>query len=156
MAGVEFGMVLGAPTGVRDLAVEAERLGLDYVGCGEHVMFHNPTPNSLIALGVAAGATTRIKLITSVVLLPLYPPALLAKMAAVLDVASDGRLSLGVGGGGEFPKEFEACGVPVRERGARSAEALQIIKKLWTEQNVSFSGRFTSFSGVTLEPAPVP
>jgi probable F420-dependent oxidoreductase len=111
--------------------------------------------NSLIALSVAAGATEKIKLMSSIVLLPLYNPVMLAKQTAVLDVTSDGRYHMGVGIGGEFPKEFEACGVPVKQRGSRSNEALELIRKLWTEKNVTFEGRYTRFSGVTLEPAPV-
>jgi alkanesulfonate monooxygenase SsuD/methylene tetrahydromethanopterin reductase-like flavin-dependent oxidoreductase (luciferase family) len=76
-------------------------------------------------------------------------------MTAVLDVASDGRYHMGIGVGGEFPKEFEACGVPVKQRGSRSNEALEVITKLWTGKNVAFDGRYTKFSGVTLDPSPV-
>jgi len=72
----------------------------------------------------------------------------------VLDVASGGRYHMGVGIGGEFPKEFEAIGVPVKQRGSRSNEALEVVRKLWTEKDVTFEGRYTRFSGVTLEPAP--
>jgi probable F420-dependent oxidoreductase len=123
---------------------------------GEHMMFHGPVSNSLISLSVAAGATTKIKLMSTVVLLPLYNnPVAVAKMASVLDVASDGRYHFGVGIGGEFPKEFEACGVPVKQRGSRTNEALEVIKKLWTEKDVSFDGRYTKFTGVTLAPSPV-
>ncbi len=155
MVRIEFGAVLSSSTGIPEFAREAEELGFDYLACGEHVMFHRPIPNSLIALSVAAGATEKIKLLSSVMLLPLYQPTLVAKMSSSLDVASGGRFNLGVGTGGEFPKEFEACGVPVKERGARANEALQVIKRLWTEKDVSFNGRFTKFSGVTLEPSPV-
>jgi probable F420-dependent oxidoreductase len=155
MARLEFGVSMTSATNIPESAREAEELGFDYFACGEHVMFHNPVPNTLIALAVAAGATKKIKLMSSVVLVPLYQPTLLAKMTSVLDVASGGRFNLGIGVGGEFPKEFEACGVPVKERGPRTNEALAVIKKLWTEKNVSFDGRFTKFSGVTLEPAPV-
>jgi alkanesulfonate monooxygenase SsuD/methylene tetrahydromethanopterin reductase-like flavin-dependent oxidoreductase (luciferase family) len=62
---------------------------------------------------------------------------------------------MGIGIGGEFPKEFEACGVPVKQRGSRSNEALEVIKKLWTEKNVSFDGRYSKFSGITIGPHPV-
>jgi len=155
VASIEFGVALPSVRGVGEFARLAERLGYDYLTCGEHVMFHGPVSNSLIALSVAAGATEKIKLMSSIVLLPLYNPVMLAKQTAVLDVASDGRYHMGVGIGGEFPKEFEACGVPVKQRGSRSNEALELIRKLWTEKNVSFEGRYTRFSGVTLEPAPV-
>ena len=84
----------------------------------------------------------------------MYPPALLAKQAAALDVASGGRFTLGVGVGGEFEPEFNAIGVPVSERGARTNEALEVIKRLWTESEVSYDGRFTKLDGVTLAPKP--
>ncbi len=154
MPSIEFGVSLTSTRGIAESARTAERLGYDYLTCGEHVMFHGPVSNSLIALSVAAGATQKIKLMSSIVLLPLYNPVMLAKQAAVLDVASDGRYHMGVGIGGEFPKEFEACGVPVKQRGSRSNEALEVIRRLWTENNVSFQGRYTRFSGVTLEPPP--
>jgi probable F420-dependent oxidoreductase len=156
MASVEFGSTLTSSKGIPAMAQRAESLGFDYVVTGEHMMFHGPVSNSLISLAVAAGATTKIKLMSTVVLLPLYNnPVAVAKMASVLDVASEGRYHFGVGIGGEFPKEFEACGVPVNQRGSRTNEALEVIKKLWTEKDVSFEGRYTKFTGVTLAPAPV-
>ncbi|MEJ2088408.1 MAG: LLM class flavin-dependent oxidoreductase [Gammaproteobacteria bacterium] len=92
---------------------------------------------------------------SSITLVPLYPPALLAKQIATLDFLSNGRFDLGVGVGGEFAKEFEACGVPVNERGARTNEALEVMRRLWTEDNVDYRGRFTRLPGVTLDPKPV-
>ncbi len=154
MASVDFGAALSSMKDVPEAARKAESLGYEYLCSGEHMMFHGPVPNSLIALAVAAGATSRIKLMSTVVLLPLYTPMVLAKMTSVLDVASNGRYHMGIGVGGEFPKEFEACGVPVKQRGSRSNEALEVIKKLWTENNVSFEGRYSKFSGVTLDPQP--
>jgi probable F420-dependent oxidoreductase len=154
VASVDFGAALSSMKDVPEAARTAESLGYDYLCSGEHMMFHGAVPNSLITLAVAAGATSRIKLMSTVVLLPLYTPMVLAKMTSVLDVASDGRYHMGIGVGGEFPKEFEACGVPVKQRGSRSNEALAVIKKLWTEKNVSFEGRYSKFSGVTLDPQP--
>jgi probable F420-dependent oxidoreductase len=154
VASVDFGAALASMKDVPEAARLAESLGYDYLCSGEHMMFHGAVPNSLITLSVAAGATSRIKLMSTVVLLPLYTPMVLAKMASVLDVASNGRYHMGIGVGGEFPKEFEACGVPVKQRGSRSNEALEVIKKLWTEKNVSFEGRYSKFSGVTLDPQP--
>ncbi|MGD9603043.1 MAG: LLM class flavin-dependent oxidoreductase [Gammaproteobacteria bacterium] len=151
---IEFGMSL---TGLHDVAGNARRLeslGYDYVGCGEHVSFHGPTSNSFVSLAVAAGATTRIRLISAIVLLPLYPAALAAKLAATLDVASNGRYHMGVGVGGEMPREFEACGVPVRERGARTNEALQVIRRLLSEPSVTFEGRFNTLHDVSIQPLP--
>ena len=155
MASIEFGVALTSVNNVVDFAKSAERLGYDYLTCGEHVMFHGPVSNSLIALSMAAGATEKIKLMSSIVLLPLYNPVMLAKQTAVLDVASGGRYHLGIGIGGEFPKEFEAIGVPVKQRASRSNEALELIRRLWTEKDVTFEGRYSRFSGVTLEPPPL-
>lgn len=155
MKNIEFGIAVPTLSNLAGLAHTAEALGFDYVCSGEHVMFHVPAPNSLISLSIAAGATTKIKLLSSVVLLPLYQPVVLAKMTSVLDFASKGRFHMGVGVGGEFPKEFEACGIPVKQRGSRSNEALEIIKRLWTEENVSVDGRYTKFSSVTLKPRPI-
>ncbi|MEZ5261817.1 MAG: LLM class flavin-dependent oxidoreductase [Acidimicrobiales bacterium] len=80
---------------------------------------------------------------SGIVLVPLYPAALLAKQVAMLDVVSGGRFSLGVGVGGEFPRSSRRW-APVSERGARTDEALQVIDKLLTEKDVHFDGRFTS------------
>lgn len=149
---IEFGVSLRLLFGAKDEARRAEALGFDYLLTGEHVMFHGPTANNLVSLAAAAGATERIKLMSGIVLIPLYPPALLAKQASVLDVVSDGRFSLGVGVGGEFPKEFEAVGVPVNERGARTDEALIVLDKLLTGKDVHFDGRFTTLDGVSISP----
>jgi probable F420-dependent oxidoreductase len=155
MAKIEFGTGLRAPTDVASFSRYIEDLGFDYLTCGEHVMFHGPVANGLVSLSVAAGATKRIKLLSSITLVPLYPAALLAKMTAAIDVASGGRFELGVGVGGEFPKEFDACGVPVGERGARTDEALEILHRVWTEEKVSFDGRFTKLDEFTIQPRPI-
>jgi len=143
---------------MHDTKVEAkvaEDLGFDYLVTGEHISFHIATSNNMVALAAAAGATERIKLMSGIVLVPLYPPALLAKQVAMLDVVSGGRFSLGVGVGGEFPREFEAVGVPVEERGARTNEALEVINLLLTQNNVSFDGRFTTLNDITIAPKPM-
>ena len=104
---IEFGTALRSPYDVAAQARRIEQLGFDILGCGEHVSFHVDTANGFISLSVAAGATTSIRLMSTITLVPLYPAALLAKLGASLDVASGGRFTLGVGVGGEFPKEFE-------------------------------------------------
>ncbi len=152
---MEFGLVFGGvDPGSAERAQRAEQLGFDYVATGEHLMFHGPTPNALMALAFAAAVTQRVKLLSSIVLLPLYPPAILAKQTAALDVLSGGRFQFGVGIGGEYPTEFEACGIPVNERGARANEALEVIRALWTGDTVDFAGRFTSFQAGRLQPPP--
>jgi probable F420-dependent oxidoreductase len=149
---IEFGISLRLLFGAKEEAKRAEDLGYDYLLTGEHVMFHGPVANNLVSLAAAAGATERIRLMSGIVLVPLYPAALLAKQVSVLDVVSDGRFSLGIGVGGEFPKEFEAVGVPVKERGARTDEGLQVLDLLLTQKDVHFDGRFTKLDGVSLAP----
>jgi probable F420-dependent oxidoreductase len=152
---MEFGIALKLLHDAKAEARMAEDLGFDYLSTGEHISFHIATSNNIVALAAAAGATERIKLLSGIVLVPLYPPALLAKQVAMLDVVSGGRFSLGIGVGGEFPREFEAVGVPVTERGARTNEALEIINLLLTEKNVSFDGRFTTLNDITISPSPI-
>ena len=155
MANVQFGIGLRHLTTIAKDAKNAEALGYEFLSTGEHVFFYGPINNGLISLAAAAGATTHIKLMSAITLVPLYPAALLAKQVTALDVISNGRFNLGVGVGGEFAKEFEACGVPVNERGARTNEALEVMKLLWTQDDVTFDGRFTKLPGVTLDPKPV-
>jgi alkanesulfonate monooxygenase SsuD/methylene tetrahydromethanopterin reductase-like flavin-dependent oxidoreductase (luciferase family) len=88
-------------------------------------------------------------------LLPLRPPALAAKEIASVDHISGGRLIAGIGIGGEYPKEFGAVGVPVKQRGARTDESMRVLRTLFTEDNVIFEGRFTQLDRVTLQPKPV-
>ena len=155
---LHFGAVLGL--GIEETAAEArwlEELGYDYVGSGEHFMRGNPPGPSSAAipiLGVAAGATTNIRLLSSVVLLPFYHPTILAKLASTLDIASGGRLTLGVGVGGEYPVEYEAAGISVKQRGGRSNECLEALNLLWTEEHASYSGHYYYFEDVTIVPPP--
>ncbi len=150
--GVEFGVSMRLLKEVVAEAQLVESLGYDYLLTGEHISFHGPTPNTLISLAAAAAVTERIKLLSGIVLVPLYPPALLAKLIATLDTISHGRYCFGIGIGGENPREFEAVGVPVKERGARTNEALELISRLLTEDKVSFEGRFSSLSAITIAP----
>ena len=155
---LQFGAVLGL--GVEETAAEArllEELGYDYVASGEHFMRGNPPdPSSLAlaALGVAAGATSSIRLLSSVLLAPFYHPTVLAKLSTTLDVASGGRLTLGVGVGGEFPVEFQAAGIPLKQRGSRTDECLEALRQLWTREHVDYMGRYYRFEDVTLAPPP--
>ena len=152
---IEFGIGLPNPKSVAADAQRAETLGYDFIVTGEHVFFYGPINNGLITLAAAAGATSSIKLMSTITLVPLYPAALLAKLVTSLDVVSNGRFNLGVGVGGEFAKEFAAVGVPVKERGARTDEALAVMHKLWLEEDVHFDGKFTQLDGVTLAPKPI-
>lgn len=143
------------PAEAGTMARRAEAQGFDFFACGEHVFFHGPVPNAFVTLAAAAGATERIRLLSALTMLPMYPPALAAKMVATLDRVSGGRFDLGVGVGGEYPPEFEAVGVPVTERGKRTDEALELLEKLFAGHPVSFNGRFSTVDGQRLDPLPI-
>ena len=147
--GIEIGRV---QTEVAEQAKWAEDAGFDQVCTGEHLFFHGPTPNTFVTLAAAAGATTDIRLLSALTIVPVYPLAILAKLVASLDQVSNGRFDFGVGVGGEYPPEFVAVGVDVRERGARTDEALELLGSLLSGEKVTHSGRFTELPGVTLAP----
>jgi probable F420-dependent oxidoreductase len=139
---------------VLDAARRAEALGLDGLIAGDHVTFHGSGNDGLITLAAIATATERLELKTSVYLLPLRHPLPVALQVAQIDQLSMGRLVLGVGVGGEDRHEFLSCGVDPRTRGARTNEALQILRKLWSEDNVTFAGRHFQLDDVTVYPKP--
>ncbi|MGY1691551.1 LLM class flavin-dependent oxidoreductase [Geodermatophilus sp. SYSU D01105] len=145
----------GDQTAVAAEARAAEDAGYDGVATGEHLFFHGPVANGFVVLAAAAGATSRIRLLSSLTVLPLYPAALAAKLATTLDRVSGGRFDLGVGVGGEHPPEFEAAGTDVAQRGARADEALELLRALWAGGPVDFTGRFTRVPGLALDPGPV-
>ena len=145
----------GPPAETRELARHLEEAGYDAIWVPDHVSFHSPIYEALTHLAFIAAVTERIRIGSAVVLLPLRSPGLAAKQIATLDVLAEGRLTLGVGVGGEAPVEFDLCGVPVRERGARANEAIQVLKLLWSGKRVDFEGRFSRFKGVQIDPPPV-
>ena len=139
-------------TGVPEFAREAEDLGYQRLSLGEHLMDGNPprpTVLSIPALAAAGGATSRIRLLAGVVLIPLYEPVMLAKLASTLDIVTGGRLEFGIGIGGQRDTyaEYDAVGIPVGERGRRADEILRLIMRLWTEAHVSFEGPLLPLSG---------
>ena len=163
MSTVAFGiqgsgqLVGGAPDPgrFREVAVRAEELGYDSLWAGDHISYRNPILDIVVALSTFAAVTERITLGAGIVLLPLRHPSVVAKEFASLDYVSAGRVILGVGVGGEGAKDFEAVGVPMRERGARADEAMLALRELFRGGPASFSGRFFSFKGVEIEPRPV-
>jgi probable F420-dependent oxidoreductase len=159
--------------GVLALAGEGERLGLASAMIADHIVFPvesaSPYPYTLdrrhpsggdaletfSILGVVAGATEKLRLVTSVLVLPYRNPVLTAKIVASLDVLSGGRLTLGVGVGW-LKEEFDALGSPdFAERGAVSDEWIAIFKTLWTRSPASFQGKFYSFADIRCEPLPL-
>jgi probable F420-dependent oxidoreductase len=137
------------------IARMVEARGFDSIWCGDHLSFHNPIYESLTLLASYASITQRIKLGSAVYLLALRSPAVAAKVTSTLDVLCGGRLIFGVGVGGENPKEFELCGVPHRERGARVTEGIDVVRALWRDTPATFQGRFTRFENVSIDPKPV-
>ena len=162
MSRLTFGVSLGSfaaglPAGPTLLtwADEIERLGFDALWFRDHVLWHSAVLDPFTVLGAVAGRTSRIRLGPGVLLLPLRNPVLVAKAIASLDFLSGGRAMLGVGVGGEFPQEYEACGVPMRERGRRADEGLDAILALWTQAPAAHAGTAYRFGGVVMEPRPV-
>ena len=145
---------------VAEFARRAEALGFDRITTGEHLMDGNPprpTVLGLPAMAAAAGATRSLRIMTGIVIVPLYHPVMLAKLAATVDVVSGGRLDLGIGISGQrgTKVEFDAVGTSVRTRGRRTNEMIEVMKRLWTEEHVSHDGDFFKFEDVTLLPQPV-
>src|SRR5471030_2704164 len=165
------------PTATRDgvlsLAREGERLGLHSAMIADHIVFPVESESTypytvdgkhpsggdaletLSILGVVAGATERLRLVTSVLEVPYRNPVLTAKMVASLDVLSGGRVTLGVGVGW-LKEEFEALDSPdFAQRGAVSDEWLAILKQLWTTSPASFTGKFYEYADIRAEPFPL-
>ena len=153
MAQVEFGIRF--PTDRFDQAEVAEEAGFDSMWTGEHIFFYGPTVDAATTMAAWAAKTSRIKIGSAITLLPLRPPAISAKAFSTVDIISQGRTIVGIGVGGEYPPEFQACGVPVNERGARTNEAIEILRQLWSGQEVTHQGRFWQFGPVQLKPLPV-
>jgi len=179
---VQFGVALpqfgplAAGDGVRDriaaLATAADRLGYDVLWTAEHIVFpaeiRSPYPyggkfpfpvtdpilEMVSTLSYVAALTRRIRLSSSAMVLPYRHPVLAAKELATLDVLSGGRLAVGVASGW-LAEEFAMLGVPFAERGARMDEALDVLRLLWTEERVTFRGRFVELTDAVAFPKPV-
>lgn len=143
---------------LRALAERAEALDYDGLWVAEHLLrapliygvsFLSPLP----VLAHIAARTRRIRLGTAILVLPLRDPVLLAKELATLDLLAEGRLVLGIGTGWDA-HEFETCGVPLGERGRRTDEALALLRRLLTEDGVTFKGHHHRVRDVTIDPRP--
>jgi probable F420-dependent oxidoreductase len=130
-----------------------EDLGFDSLWLSERVSGPNPDP--IVGLAVAAGRTTRMKLGTSVQVVPGRNPALLAQSLASLDVLSDGRFLPGFGLGGVDPHEQQAFGVTREERAARFDEVVPLLRRIWTEESVTHEGPFHTYTDLRVRPRPV-
>jgi probable F420-dependent oxidoreductase len=150
-----------------------ESLGYDSLWASDHIVIpytiasrypYNPTGDfplapttsflePLVTLGLVAGVTERVRLGTTVLVLPHRHPVLAAKMLATLDHLAPGRVILGAGVGW-MKEEIELFGVPHKQRGAWSDEALRVMKSCWRDQRVSYRGEFIRFEGLGVAPKP--
>jgi probable F420-dependent oxidoreductase len=151
-----FGIYMGATLPLdqlTELAQLAEQSGFDGWFCTEHHQQAGIGPSPLVTLAGLAGRTETLKLGTAVLLPPLYHPVRLATDAAVLDRLSGGRFIMGAGLGYQ-PVDFDAFGVPIRNRISLLEESIEIVKRAWTEERFSFHGRRFHLDDVHIEPRP--
>jgi probable F420-dependent oxidoreductase len=140
------------PEPERKWIAAAEALPIDSIWQGGHILSPASTGEAITRLALITAWTDRVRVGTSILLLPLYHPVVVAKQLADLDSRSGGRVSVGVGVGGEFPAEFQAVGIPLAERGARTDEAMEVLRLLWKGGRVSHHGRFFGFDDIELQP----
>lgn len=157
------------PGFIRDYAQTAESLGFDHILIYDHVVgantasrpkwsgpytskhtFHEP----FVVFGYMAACTQRIELATGVIILPQRQTVLVAKQAAEVDVLSGGRLRLGIGVGWN-DVEFEALGTNFHDRGARCVEQMKVMRALWTQETVTFEGKWHRMPDAGINPLPV-
>jgi len=162
----EFG---NDPAAIRDYAQTAEELGFAHIVAYDHVLGANPDRpggwkgrytytdpfhEPFVLFGFMAAVTQRVQFCPGVIILPQRQTALVAKQAAALDVLSGGRLRLGVGLGWNAV-EYEALGQDFHTRGRRIEEQVEVLRRLWTEPLVTYSGRWHAIPDAGLNPLPV-
>ena len=141
---------------VQTFARKAEELGFDALWVAEHFLeapglYGTVWMSPLLCLAHAASVTSRIRLATGLLIAPYYHPVPLAREIQTLWSLSDGRFVLGIGPGWD-QHEFETLGMKLSERGRRTDEIIAALRRLLTERDVSFEGRYYRFSRVTIEP----
>lgn len=154
---VQFGTTarLSSRDIIRRTTALLEEIGFQSLWAGDHIAFTSPILDPMLGLAQAAALSDTLKIGTAVFLLPLRSAAGAAKLGATLDHLSEGRFIFGIGAGGEFPREFDACGVSTTERGARLTEGIEVMRKLWSGEPVSHHGKVWRFEDVHMQPAPV-
>ncbi len=159
----------GDPEAVRRIGLATESLGYDHLLAYDHVLgavhegrdpklwgpyterdpFHDP----FVMFGYLAGLTSRIELATGVLILPQRQTALVAQQAADVELLSGGRLRLGVGTGWNYV-EYDSLGTDFATRGPRMDEQIEVLRRLWTEELVTFEGRFHTIDRACILPRP--
>lgn len=155
------------PSKIRDWAQAAEALGYACIEVPDHVFGaaarggwtpnydeQDPFHETFVTLGFLAAVTRTIGLSSGVLIAPQRQTGLIAKQAAEVDILSGGRLRLGIGVGWNHV-EYEALGTDWKTRGARQAEQIEVLRKLWSGDLISYQGRFHTLNQVTLAPPPV-
>ena len=151
------------PHDVLALGPEAEELGYDSIWVMDHLfnagyirerLDDRPYYHPMAMLSYLSSTTSRVALGTSVLVLPYHNPVELAKYAATLDRMSGGRVVLGVGAGA-MTEEFEALGIPMRERGSLTNESIAVMRELWTNHSPEYHSRRWDFADLRFSPKPV-
>ena len=143
---------LTKPENVVNFAKKCESMGAHSMWTIDRIAYDNLEPLTILA--AAAGATERIRLGTSVLLANLRHPSHVAKIVATLDFVSNGRMTLGLGFGSR-QSDYKAVEVPFEHRGSRAVEQVELMKRLWTEENVTHKGRFYNVENLSVGPRPV-
>ncbi|MFI5315928.1 MAG: LLM class flavin-dependent oxidoreductase [Myxococcota bacterium] len=143
------------PRGFFDWVELCESSDVDSIWQTDRLVSEQPFLESLSVMAALAGATQRVKFGMNAVVAPLRDPLVLAKQCATIDWLSGGRLLPVFGVGGEKAAEFRATGRDPGERGRRADEVLEIARRLWSEERVSFDGEFHHYDGVSIAPRPV-
>ena len=157
------------PAAIKAFAQGVESLGFDYLTCIDHVIqkkepeaddwrayytLDNPFHEVLVMFGFLAAATENLELATAILILPQRPTVLVAKQLAEIDVLNGGKLRVGVGIGWNAV-EFDALGQEFRKRGRRVEEQVELMRRLWTEETVSFDGEFDQVNDAGINPRPL-
>lgn len=141
---------------IREFAQLAEELGLTHLRVPEQILRpgNGHLHESMMMLAWIAAATEKIELVPSVIILPARQTALFAKQAAELDRLSDGRVRIGIGVGGS-QDEYLFQGADFATRGVRCDEQIDLLRQLWSQDEVNFEGRFDTVTGAGINPLPV-
>lgn len=159
---VRIGIALGGwpfpspdPQLLWDYIEKMEDLDIDSIWFTDRIVSPLFSLETIVAMSFIASRTKKLKFGTSVIALPLRNPTILAKELATIDFLSDGRCLPAVGLGTEDEIEYEACGTSKKVRVSRTEEAVEVMRLLWTENNVNYQGKHFKLNGVSVEPKPV-
>ena len=143
------------PTQLGDYVTEMEKLDIDSLWFTDRIVSESFTLEPVVAMSYVAAITEKLKFGTSVIALPLRNPTVLAKEIATLDFISNGRSLPAVGLGPETENDYEACGSDKKSRVGRTEEAVEIMRLLWSSNNVTYKGDHFTLNNVSIEPKPV-